>query len=406
MNGLAIRLMAQVAPARPWGMFKCIGVVVVSLFLVQWWLTTRVIDTYSTEISSPPLSTSPGKSQIAPAKTHQPPALANLGFTWKPPLHPNVAGLVGLLKKKMLIMVITGPNNFAHRLAIRRTWGSVTTCYNVQIDVKFMVGRTTNSTVEAQLQSENQEFFDLIRLDMDESYRNLVFKTQASVMWAAENSDVDFLLKIDDDVFVQPWQLVRFLLKQTEANLGKFICGVFVSAGKTVERTGLKWAVSREELAQNKYPKYCEGFSYYIPMKQHRSVLRNAVRTTKTFPIEDAWISGIVAEHAHIDVFGPQKSCPVECPKVDDITILALMRWKSQPPHTFHTVGLKRFSFSFTAIFLPHITILRYFDVLWDVTMSHENLYALHSDDGFDPTAREVTDYIRQNFLPLKSGEY
>lgn len=112
--------------------------------------------------------------------------------------------------------------------AIRNTWYKNWLKYKKHIDLKFFLGVSANG--------ENPKP-DEIFLDVPDDYYSLPEKVQKTFQWALDNG-YDYVLKVDDDVFVR----IERLLKEFEpADYRGFSCGWFISgAAYWISRKAMK----------------------------------------------------------------------------------------------------------------------------------------------------------------------
>lgn len=162
----------------------------------------------------------------------------------------------------LLIVVITAPANFERREIIRKTWARDVSMKK-RWKTMFLVGQVTgDSTLEEHLKAESLMYNDFVRGAQKENYRNLTLKTEMGLEWAAKYCDFQFLLKVDDDVFVNPYRLMEILSKpdtpKTQLYLGR------VAARRVVHRDKGKYGVSMEEYNQTRYPEFCNGPAYVL----------------------------------------------------------------------------------------------------------------------------------------------
>ena len=75
----------------------------------------------------------------------------------------------------------------------------------------FLVGQAKDGPQEKHLEAERSMYSDLIRGAQRETYQNLTLKTQMGLEWAAKYCDFQFVMKTDDDVFVNPYRLMDYL---------------------------------------------------------------------------------------------------------------------------------------------------------------------------------------------------
>ncbi|UYV61943.1 hypothetical protein LAZ67_1007130, partial [Cordylochernes scorpioides] len=110
----------------------------------------------------------------------------------------------------ILIIVNSAPAHYRARMAIRRSWGSAATAAN--LPVVFFLGATTDHVMEWSLQLEAERYGDLARSSCIDNYRNLTLKTVALLKLAIRLcSDIQSIMKCDDDVFLNVPQLLKWL---------------------------------------------------------------------------------------------------------------------------------------------------------------------------------------------------
>jgi len=64
----------------------------------------------------------------------------------------------------LLVLVISRPDDYFHRLTIRRTWGSVSAHRDKSIRTFFVCGQAPNSTVQDMLESEAKRWHDILQV--------------------------------------------------------------------------------------------------------------------------------------------------------------------------------------------------------------------------------------------------
>ena len=129
------------------------------------------------------------------------------------PCRQKVANL-----RSLFISVVSAPNNFEKRAAIRRTWlfhlrnqSNVNKPLDV-VGFGFVIGLTRNDTVGKKLIDESLRYNDILQVDVDDKYRNLSIKVAGLFNWINSRcSSVEFVLKVDDDVYVNVHNLATVL---------------------------------------------------------------------------------------------------------------------------------------------------------------------------------------------------
>lgn len=111
-------------------------------------------------------------------------------------------------RNSVFIAIISAPGHFDKRSEIRQTWISQLNNQSVNGSLNlagygFVIGRSTDNDTNVKIEQESQTFNDILQIDMIDTYYNLTTKVVGLVNWLNNNcSSVDFVVKVDDDVFV------------------------------------------------------------------------------------------------------------------------------------------------------------------------------------------------------------
>lgn len=214
----------------------------------------------------------------------------------------------------LLIVVPSIPEHFARRDAVRKTYGSFAensiydngfrNILNDTVKLVFVLGKTRNDITTEMLKGEQTTFGDLIQADFTDSYYNLTIKMTLALKWVSENCyGLKYLLKIDEDIFVNVPHLVRFLRDQKYDPQGTIFGKIHTD--HPVQREG-KWKVDFLEFPLTNYPTYAAGNSYVIS----GNILQRLYENSEYMPylsIEDAFITGCLARivgATHVNVHG------------------------------------------------------------------------------------------------------
>ena len=122
--------------------------------------------------------------------------------------------------EQLIIFITSAPFHTSRRLSIRQTWlsllvsnsvalgrsnirtlmkNSSNSSSNLIIHYWFVCGHDTKVEVESAVRNESAVYGDILRLNYTESYSLLAIKTMSS-LWLASVMDVQFIVKVDDDV--------------------------------------------------------------------------------------------------------------------------------------------------------------------------------------------------------------
>jgi len=206
----------------------------------------------------------------------------------------NSPGVCSSQDVYILAYVHTAPDHYKRRVVIRQTWGDSSN-YDVVIRVVFVMGWTAGSDHDVQraLEFEAAQYGDIVQEDFHDTYRNLTYKGVAALRWISRYcSHARYVLKTDDDIFVNTYNLLRHLrrIDRTGAPRGLLLCLVWYTM--TVMRTG-KWRVSKEEWPDDSYPTYCSGSAFLmstdVAVQMHR-----VSYDVPFFWVDDFYITGLL----------------------------------------------------------------------------------------------------------------
>uniref|UniRef100_H3B1P1 Hexosyltransferase n=2 Tax=Latimeria chalumnae TaxID=7897 RepID=H3B1P1_LATCH len=201
----------------------------------------------------------------------------------------------------LVILVTSAPWNAHQRSVIRDTWASPwgTTKYPWQ--VAFLIGRASDGRVPQEVLEEKESFEDIVLGNYVDTYRNLTLKVMHGLKWAAEHCRPQYILKTDDDCFVNTDRLPQFLVEHNTIRSGLYVGSLFAPNQRHVIREPLsKWYVSEEDFRPDFYPPYASGVGYILSLDTAQAMLQVA-ELVRPIPVEDAYV-GILAEAAGIVV--------------------------------------------------------------------------------------------------------
>ena len=112
-------------------------------------------------------------------------------------------------------MVTSQPEYLERRMSMRSIWGSKG---HLKKDLPlwktvFQLGHAADAKVRTDNTLEVAEYEDIIFGDFSDIFYNLPIKVIMGFEWATKYCDFDFLLKTDDDVFVNIPNVFNFLSK-------------------------------------------------------------------------------------------------------------------------------------------------------------------------------------------------
>ena len=113
----------------------------------------------------------------------------------------------------MVIFVYTCPHDSTLRQHVRNTWGNKTVLEKYfKTIVMFPLGLSDNKIVNQNIRSEGKLHGDILQGNFVDTYHNLSYKAVMTIRWTARYCQhIKFLLKVDIDIFVNVFAVVRLL---------------------------------------------------------------------------------------------------------------------------------------------------------------------------------------------------
>ncbi|XP_075547275.1 beta-1,3-galactosyltransferase 5-like [Dermacentor variabilis] len=216
------------------------------------------------------------------------------------PVLPGVA-----CPRYLAVVVCSSVERFEHRAAIRATWGR-----DVGDDkgagVFFLVGKPDatprGQDIQNRLINESARHNDVIQADFRDTYRNLTIKTLFLLKWAYVNcSSTRFVLKADDDMFVNVERLLSFLEAYGGNRARPFLAGHVLQGRKAVRQAGSKWYLPLSVYEPDWLPSYVYGSGYVMSREAVRPLFTEALSTPFLY-VEDVFLTGIVAQKVGIEL--------------------------------------------------------------------------------------------------------
>ncbi|XP_075159646.1 uncharacterized protein LOC142232841 [Haematobia irritans] len=112
-----------------------------------------------------------------------------------------------------LILVHSAPRNHEKRQIIRETWASIGH-HNIDTPfrVLFLLGSVDDQQLQRDIFQENILYDDIIQGSFVDDYRNMTYKHVMAFKWFLYNCPgAQILIKVDDDVYVNTPQLMKYL---------------------------------------------------------------------------------------------------------------------------------------------------------------------------------------------------
>ena len=210
----------------------------------------------------------------------------------------------------LIILVSSAPGNWQRRNLIRKTW-AFENAFNSRWATAFLVAQTRIQAESSSLLKEDNIHGDLVQANYYDHYWNQTWKIQMGFEWASKYCKFSFLLKTDDDVFVNVPGVLSFLSNPTTPN-EKLYAGNHYK-NPPVHR-GDKWAVTTQEYSATHYPGFCPGFGYILSHDVIVSFVK-AFSFVPYFRLDDVYV-GMLANFTGIKIIhneGFELDAPLQC---------------------------------------------------------------------------------------------
>jgi len=249
----------------------------------------------------------------------------------------------------LLVIIHSQPENFKERELIRQTWGSVSSYNNLNVKLVFLMGQyqhqhkqksnwlykkspeshDISNSIKSRSLNRNGFFKsskfesekyksqstdklvmmesalhnDIVQGNFDDAPGNLTHKHVMGYSWVVEECHIKpaFVLKTDDNVFVEMYHLLNFLSGVYGQSPGPSIVCDVVPAGAAPHKPEHQKFLQKT-LNKDLYPKYCSGSAYLITPSLMEPFLK-ATQEVAPVPWDDIYMMGMVREHLNISPF-------------------------------------------------------------------------------------------------------
>ncbi|KFM63426.1 putative UDP-GlcNAc:betaGal beta-1,3-N-acetylglucosaminyltransferase, partial [Stegodyphus mimosarum] len=200
-----------------------------------------------------------------------------------------------------LVLVNSAPKNLLNRQIIRETWGHPAVTRSLNLTLAFGFGTSEDTISERQLNWESAVYGDVFHSPFLDTFEALPKKVLSllNTAYDACPEPIPFIIKVDDDVFVNLFSLGDFITELlTHAQEKKIWCLVWERM-PVIRSPESKYSVHHSDFNESTYPTYCSGPAYILSSVALKAILKEFYETEKgdtSFPLEDVYITGILAK--------------------------------------------------------------------------------------------------------------
>lgn len=202
----------------------------------------------------------------------------------------------------VLIAVLSDAAHFEWRSAVRRTWGRIARGDGT-FRLMFVVARPRTGHLQTGIDEEHRVHGDLLQLDYVEAYDQLTVKSASAIRWFVAHCPLAaYLLKIDEDSFLNPTRFFRFLRERPDHDRGRKVIYGKVWSGSWPRRDPTdKWYLPPEVYPHGRLPDYVDGPAYLVGADA-ASALITAFDVLPYLHLEDVFLTGLCAAYAQVEL--------------------------------------------------------------------------------------------------------
>ena len=198
----------------------------------------------------------------------------------------------------LTIIVISAPDHYKQRDAIRRSWGQSS---SNKIKFTFLVGISEDESVGRKVMQEAETYKDIVINKITDLYQNLSLKTLSAFHWMLKHCpQSQFLLKVDDDMFVQVEKLTAKISSILEdQSRPRLILGNISRGWKPVRNPKSKYLITEAQYPEERFPDFATGPSYLVSSQAVKEIYAAAMEFNYIH-LEDVFLTGVVADSLDI----------------------------------------------------------------------------------------------------------
>ncbi|XP_075061090.1 beta-1,3-galactosyltransferase 5-like [Mixophyes fleayi] len=196
----------------------------------------------------------------------------------------------GITLPLLLLAIKSHPFSISRRWALRQTWAKAEVIGGYMVKPVFLMGQSDDNRHMNIVKLESKEYGDILQWDFEEGHHNLSLKERCFLEWLHDHlSQVAFIFKGDDDVFVNPAALVQFV---EEHRSSPHVLHGAVQHHSIVLRHS-KYRISTSLFPNPKYPFFLSGGGFVFPGPSVK-LLYQATRKIPVFPLDDIYFGFLV----------------------------------------------------------------------------------------------------------------
>ncbi|GMT33913.1 hypothetical protein PFISCL1PPCAC_25207, partial [Pristionchus fissidentatus] len=268
--------------------------------------STRLLVTHSQHkaVSHPPLEKSATIKSVATSRHNGTISFKDLVLKFRIVRFPeSLSPICESGNLTLLVIVQSVPSSVNIRNIIRATWANknkVQAIKDGSSRVLFLIGNGDTET--SLLRKEAEDNDDVLSVDVEDSYRNLIYKTALTLHTSHSLCPSSFVLKVDEDVVFNIDRFMQGVGTTFRPEYSAIYCKVWHASEPSRDHKN-DWFVSEHQYGNRRFPDYCAGPSYVLTYHAADSLMRS-LSEFNLITVEDVFVTGIVAEKANVTRIG------------------------------------------------------------------------------------------------------
>lgn len=199
-------------------------------------------------------------------------------------------------KVDILIYVHSALSHRDERRGIRESWASNQIFTDISIKRIFILGKTEDKLQQLHVETEYSAYGDIVQGNFLDTFKNLTYKALTMLAWVnAHCSQARYILKADDDMFVDVYRVVRELVPKLSAMPSAVACDY--KTEMVIPRERGRWQVPETLLPnQTTWPPFCSGYFTLMTGNTVPKLLEASFDVIDFVPIDDAYLYGLLRE--------------------------------------------------------------------------------------------------------------
>jgi len=196
---------------------------------------------------------------------------------------------------RLFVGILSAPGKFENREGIRNTWVKLLDGKEEKRDFeyKFILGQFTDADLERRIKEEAEKFGDIEFFPITENYRNIGHKTLAIMTYATEHFNSDYVMKMDDDSFLN---LPKLLADLEHRPREKLYLGMDIGEYFPNRSPASQWYMPYSEYKPSKGPHLIVGCGYVISKDGVEYLAKRAKDGTPVLSLEDVNTAVLLAD--------------------------------------------------------------------------------------------------------------